>query len=58
MACLGTVVVRADLGTVPALHLLGDNASASYLFGVLHEAMSEYEGCPAGAMVLRELAGK
>ncbi len=56
MARLGTVVVRVDLGTVPALRLLGDSASASYLFGELHDAMAEHEGCPVGLMVLRELA--
>jgi hypothetical protein len=58
VARLGTVVVRVDLGTVPALRLLGDGASASYLFGVLHNAMTEHEGCPADPMALGVLSGR
>jgi sarcosine oxidase subunit gamma len=47
------VVIRADLGELPAFHLLGDSASAGYLWDCLLDAMAEFSGCPIGLAVLQ-----
>ncbi len=57
VARLNTVIVRADLGDVPVFQLLGDSASAEYYWGVLMDAMAEFEGRPVGLAALREIAG-
>ena len=49
------IVIRADLGDVPAYHLLGDSASAEYQWGCLADAMGEFGGCPVGIEALRRL---
>jgi sarcosine oxidase, subunit gamma len=47
------VVVRADLGELPAFHLLGDSASAGYMWDCLLDAMAEFGGDPVGLAVLQ-----
>jgi sarcosine oxidase subunit gamma len=47
------VVIRADLGQLPAFHLLGDSASASYMWDCLLDAMTEFGGRPVGLAVLQ-----
>jgi sarcosine oxidase subunit gamma len=47
------VVVRADLGALPAFHLLGDSASAGYLWDCLLDAMAEFGGRPVGLAALQ-----
>lgn len=49
------VVIRVDRGDVPAFHLLGDCASASYLWSCLVDAMAEFEGAPVGLSAWRAL---
>ena len=49
------IVIRADLGDVPAYHLLGDSASAEYQWGCLADAMDEFGGRPVGIEALRRL---
>lgn len=54
VARIGAIVIRDDIGTCPALHLLADSASAAYLWNCLTDAMAEYGGRPVGfAAVLR-----
>lgn len=56
VARLNTVIVRVDLGSVPAFQLLGDSASAEYYWGVLIDAMAEFGGRPVGLIALRNIA--
>jgi sarcosine oxidase subunit gamma len=49
------IVIRADLGEVPAYHLLGDSAAAEYQWSCLLDAMAEFAGRPAGIEALRRL---
>jgi sarcosine oxidase subunit gamma len=56
LAKMSGIVIRADLGPVPAYHLLADIASAEYLWGAVLDAMSEFGGRPVGLMALRALA--
>ena len=48
VARLNAIVVRADLETVPAFRLLGDSASAAYMWESLLDAMAEYGGAAVG----------
>ena len=57
VAKMNVVVVRCDLGGTPAYHVLGDVASASYLWGCLLEAMAEFNGGLVGHSAIRKLAG-
>jgi sarcosine oxidase subunit gamma len=50
------VVIRADLGALPAFHLLGDSASAGYMWDCLLDAMAEFSGRPVGLAVLQRAA--
>lgn len=50
------IVVRSDLGTTPAFHLLADSASAEYLWFCLLDAMQEFAGGAVGLEALRALA--
>lgn len=52
------IVIRADLGDVPAYHLLGDSAAAEYQWGCLLDAMGEFGGCPVGIEALRRLEAR
>lgn len=42
------IVIRDDLGDATAYHLLGDRASAEYLWPVLLDAAEEFGGGPVG----------
>jgi sarcosine oxidase subunit gamma len=52
------IVIRADLGNVPvpALYLLGDSASASFMWTSVLDAMREFDGRPIGLDALVGLA--
>jgi sarcosine oxidase, subunit gamma len=56
VAKLSAIVIRADLGGVPAFHLLSDSASAGFLWSSLTDAMTEFAGRPVGLDALRRLA--
>jgi sarcosine oxidase subunit gamma len=51
------VVIRGDLGGLPAFHLLGDSASADYMWDCLLDAMAEFGGRPVGLAVLQRAEG-
>ncbi|HVJ35530.1 MAG TPA: sarcosine oxidase [Terriglobia bacterium] len=55
LAKMSGIIIRADLGRVPAYHLLADIASADYLWSALLDAMKEFEGGPVGLAALRSL---
>lgn len=57
VAKMSATVIRADLGGVPAFHLLADSASAEYLWTCVLDAMAEFDGAPVGWSALRRLAG-
>jgi sarcosine oxidase, subunit gamma len=48
------VIIRADLGELPTFHLLGDSASADYMWDCLLDAMAEFGGHPVGLAVLQQ----
>lgn len=58
VARLNAVVIRGDLGAVPAYDLIADHASAVYLWGALLDAMAEFEGAPVGLAAIRTLSGQ
>ena len=55
VARLNVIVIRGDVGPVPAFDLITDSASAVYLWGALLDAMAEYEGAPIGLGAIRSL---
>ena len=55
VAKVSGIVLRHDLGTVPAFHLLADSASADYLWDCLQDAMDEFDGGPVGLDALCNL---
>ena len=55
VARLNVIVIRGDLGPVPAFDLITDLASAVYLWGALLDAMAEYDGAPVGLAAIRSL---
>ena len=55
VARLNVIVIRGDLGPVPAYDLITDIASAVYLWGALLDAMAEYDGAPIGLAAIRAL---
>lgn len=57
IAKMSGIIIRADLGEIPAYHLLADIASAEYLWGCVLDAMAEFSGKPVGLAALRQLAG-
>jgi len=57
VAKMSAIVIRADIGGVPAFHLLADSASAEYLWSCVLDAMAEFDGAPVGWSALRQLAG-
>ena len=58
MARLNVIVIRGDIGGVPAFDLITDVASAVYLWGALLDAMAEYDGAPVGLGALRTLLNR
>jgi sarcosine oxidase, subunit gamma len=57
LAKMSAIVIRVDLGGVPAFHVLADSASAEYLWSCLRDAMTEFVGAPVGWAAIRHLAG-
>ena len=55
VARLNVIVIRGDLGEVPAYDLITDIASAVYLWSALLDAMAEYEGAPIGLAAIHSL---
>ncbi len=55
IARLNGIVIRDDLGAVPAYHLLADSAAAGYLWSCLLDAMAEFDGRPVGLGAVRRL---
>ncbi len=49
------IVIRDDIGATLAYHLLGDSASAGYLWDCLMDAMTEFDGRPVGLEALQAL---
>jgi sarcosine oxidase subunit gamma len=49
------IIIRADLGSTLAYHLLADIASAEYLWTCLEDAIAEYDGGIVGLAALRSL---
>ena len=49
------IVIRDDQGETPAYHLLGDSASAGYMWDCLLDAMAEWKGRPVGLNALSVL---
>ena len=49
------IVIRDDRGETPACHLLGDSASAGYMWDCLLDAMAEWKGGPIGLNALLAL---
>lgn len=56
VAKISAIVIRDDLGALPAYHLLTDSASAEYLWHGVVDAMAEFDGHPIGLAALRRLA--
>lgn len=46
------IIIRDDRGETPAYHLLGDSASAGYIWDCLLDAMAEWKGRPVGLSAL------
>jgi sarcosine oxidase subunit gamma len=55
VARMNAIVIRDDLGDLPALHVLGDSASASYSWACFLDAMTEFAGAPIGLDALVDL---
>ena len=55
VARTNAIVIRDDLGVVPAFHLLGDSASARYMWRCLADAADEFGGRPVGLEAVRAL---
>ena len=48
LARISAIVIRNDIGTTPAFHLLTDSASADYLWCCLKDAAQEFNGAAIG----------
>lgn len=55
IAKLSGIIIRDDLGRLPAYHLLSDSASAGYLWTCLLDAAQEYRGRPIGLSAIRQI---
>lgn len=51
------IIIRCDLERVPAFHLLGDSASAIYIWDCLRDAMEEFGGKPLGMSAVHHAIG-
>lgn len=58
IARLNGIVIRADVGDTLAYHYLTDNASASYIWECLLDAMGEWGGAPVGLDAMRGLGAE
>jgi sarcosine oxidase, subunit gamma len=54
-AKMNAIIIRADLGSTLAFHLLADIASAEYLWTCVEDAIAEYDGGIIGLAALRSL---
>jgi len=50
------IVIRGDIGAMPAYHLLGDSASAGFVWSAVLDAMAEFGGVPVGLDALLRLS--
>ena len=57
IARLTAIVIRDDIGDVPALHLLVDSASAAYFWECILDAGAEYDMRVVGLRALQDLSG-
>lgn len=55
LARSNAIVIRADIGNSLAYYVLGDCASAEYVWDSLRDAMQEFDGQPAGIDALGRL---
>jgi sarcosine oxidase subunit gamma len=55
VARTNAIIIRDSQGEVPAYHLLGDSASAGYIWDCLLDAMAEWKGRPVGLNALQAL---
>ena len=58
VARINGIVVRNDLGEIPAFYVLADSASADFLWPCLIDAMDEFSGSPVGLAALQTLISK
>jgi len=56
VARTNAIIIRDDIGGTPAFHMLGDSASAGYMWGCLLDAMGEFDGGPVGLEAILGLA--
>lgn len=56
VARTNAIVIRSDIGSVPAYHLLGDSASAGFMWTSVLDAMAEFGGTPVGYDALLALS--
>jgi sarcosine oxidase subunit gamma len=56
VAKISAIVIRDDVGGLPAYHLLTDSASAEYMWSCVVDAMAEFDGHPIGLAALQRLA--
>jgi sarcosine oxidase subunit gamma len=50
------IVIRSDLGSALAYHVLGDSASAGFMWTSVLDAMTEFDGTPVGLDALLALS--
>lgn len=55
VARTNAIIIRDDQADVPAYHLLGDSASAGYMWDCFLDAMAEWKGRPVGLNALQAL---
>lgn len=58
LARMSAIIIRHDLGGTLAYYILGDSASAAFLWSCLIDAMAEFGGRPIGLAALHALAGE
>ncbi|MGI9414169.1 MAG: hypothetical protein ACR2PM_10895, partial [Hyphomicrobiales bacterium] len=56
VARTNAIIIRDDISGTPAYHMLGDSASAGYMWGCLLDAMAEFDGRPVGLEAVLGLA--
>ena len=55
IARMNAIIIRNDLGVVPAFHLLFDSASTDYMWTGLKDALVEFNGASIGYNALSQL---
>ena len=56
VARTNAIIIRDDIADTPAFHMLGDSASAGYMWSCLLDAMAEFDGGPVGLQAVLGLA--